>query len=176
MQGVHTYESPDLDAGAPMWRIARAVGLDENSPYKYLLFCRDFAETSVVARIGDEHVGFVTGYRRPAAPDTLFVWQIGVLESAQGRGIAGGMLGFVMDRLADQGVRYLEATVEPDNEPSNRLFSGFADRRNAPWERSPLFPGSMFPTQHDDEVLIRIGPVPVRSADGAADMPRRRGN
>lgn len=47
---------------AAMWRRVRdARDLDTNCPYSYLLWCRDFAATSVVARDGATLCGFVSG-------------------------------------------------------------------------------------------------------------------
>ena len=57
-----------------MWRLARDGGtLDLNTSYAYLLLARDFAATSRLAVRDGEGVGFVLGYLRPAAPETLFV-------------------------------------------------------------------------------------------------------
>jgi L-2,4-diaminobutyric acid acetyltransferase len=154
-----TCRAPTLQDGADMWRIAQAAGVDPNSPYKYLVFCRDFAETSVIARAGDEAAGFVTGYRRPQAPDTLFVWQIAVLETFRGAGVAGSMLAHLVDSLAPRGIAYVEATVTPGNTASARLFDGLATRRGVPCRREPLFDASLFPVGHDAEILFRIGPL-----------------
>lgn len=146
--------------GAAMWRIARASGkLDLNSSYFYLLWCRDFAATSVVARVADEIVGFVVGYLRPDASDTFVVWQVAVDTSVRGGGIARAMLDHLADRLAPRGARFLEATVTPDNEPSTRLFSAFARDRAADIGRTVLFDAADFPDEHDSEVLLRIGPL-----------------
>jgi L-2,4-diaminobutyric acid acetyltransferase len=70
--------APTTEDGAEIWRMARSCGLDLNSPYLYLMWCRDFADTSVIAEVGGATAGFVAGYRRPADSATLFVWQIGV--------------------------------------------------------------------------------------------------
>ncbi len=139
-----TLVTPRLDDGAAMWRIAVDVGLDRNSPYKYLLFCRDFAATSVVARVDGEPVGFVTGYRRPAEPDTLFVWQVGVLASQRGRGVAGAMLDHLRhtNRVAEAAappIGQLEASVTRGNTASMWLFTAFADRHGVPVTRTVLF-------------------------------------
>lgn len=158
-------EHPELHDGPVMWHIARAAGLDENSRYKYLLFCRDFAATSAVARAEGETVGFVTGYRRPDAPDTLFVWQIGVLGHQRGHGVAARMLDFLLTSTASDGVRYVEATVTPQNAASVALFEAFARRHGAPVTRAPLFGAELFTglhEDHDEEVLLRIGAIPTR--------------
>jgi L-2,4-diaminobutyric acid acetyltransferase len=150
----------DGDDGREMWRIARDTQvLDVNSPYSYLLWCRDFADSSVVARDGDRVCGFITGYIRPRAATTLFVWQVAVDEAYRGRGLAKRMLDNLGDRLAGEGRRYLEATVTPDNIPSDRLFEAFARDRGCAVERRTLFTGEQFPRGHQPEVLFRIGPL-----------------
>src|SRR5690606_40282301 len=71
-----TITRPQVSDGVACWRLAEATGvLDVNSRYAYLLWCRDFAATSVVARRDDDVVGFVTGFRRPDEPSTLVVWR-----------------------------------------------------------------------------------------------------
>jgi diaminobutyrate acetyltransferase len=142
-----------------MWRIARdSVALDLNPPYAYLLWCRDFAETSLVATVEDRPAGFVIGYRRPQSPATLMVWQIAVDQEHRGAGIASHLL----DRLVDgqeRSVTWLESTVSADNEDSIRLFSRFAAARGVELVSEPLFDRGVFPDQHDPEVLRRIGPL-----------------
>ncbi|MBB1242106.1 diaminobutyrate acetyltransferase [Streptomyces durbertensis] len=157
-------DTPGVDDGAAIWRIARdSRVLDLNSSYSYLLWCRDFAATSVVARDGEgEPVGFITGYVRPEREDTLLVWQVAVDHSQRGRGLAAAMLDGLVSRVArEQGVARVETTVTPDNVPSNRLFTSFAERHGADVEREVLFDGPTFPGDgHEPEVLYRIGPIP----------------
>lgn len=169
---------PTVADGAALWRLARATGvLDVNAPYAYLLWCRDFAATSVVARFGDDGggdpdrnddgpvVGFVTGYVRPDDPEVLMIWQVAVDEAARGHGIAGAMLDYVFAATgtARPGVRVLETTITDDNAASRRLFTAFAERHGAPLERLPLFDERLFPAgsgeTHAAEILHRIGPV-----------------
>lgn len=121
-----------IDDGAELWRIARGSGeLDLNSPYSYLLWCRDFADTTAVARdASGRPVGFVTGYLRPDAPETLFVWQVAVEGSHRGSGVAGTLLDALTARVAaEHGVSRVEATVTPGNLASDRLFRSYARRR-----------------------------------------------
>lgn len=142
-----------------MWRIAATCGLDQNSSYKYLLFCRDFSQTSAVVRVGDETAGFVTGYRRPGT-ETLFIWQIGVLDRFRKQGLALAMLSDLQRREPSRSL-FIEATVTPGNSGSWRLFHAFADQVGAAWEERPLFGSELFPDHHDPEVLVRIGPIPI---------------
>ncbi len=147
---------PSLRDGRELWRIARdSTTLDLNSPYSYLLWCRDFAATSIVARSDAGVCGYVTGFARPQEPETLFVWQVAVDAAQRGRGLARRML----DRLAG-GFGFVEATVTPGNVASDRLFASFAREHGATLDRTPLLTGEMFPGDHEPEVLYRIGPLP----------------
>src|SRR3954468_5062814 len=87
-------ESPRVEDGAAIWRIARdSEVLDLNSSYSYLLWCRDFAGTSAVARDdAGEPIAFITGYVRPERPSTLVVWQVAVDHAHRGHGLAGLLL------------------------------------------------------------------------------------
>ncbi|MEU1126367.1 diaminobutyrate acetyltransferase [Streptomyces sp. NPDC005899] len=154
-------EQPTVEDGAAAWRIARdSRVLDVNSSYSYVLWCRDFAATSVVAR--DERgdvVAFATGYMRPELPGTLVIWQIAVDANRRGRGLAASMLDHLAARLVSRGVlRHLETTISSGNKASHRLFTSFADRHGAALERELLFPAHLFPDAHEPEHLYRIGP------------------
>ncbi|MDI5963111.1 diaminobutyrate acetyltransferase [Streptomyces sp. SL13] len=157
----HLLDHPTVDDGAEMWRIARdSKVLDLNSSYSYLLWCRDFSRTSVVARENGRTVGFVTGYVRPERRRTLVVWQVAVDEAYRGRGLAATMLdGLTARTVAALGIDRMETTIAPDNEASSRLFTSFGERHGATVEREVLFEGVHFPDGHDPEVLHRIGPL-----------------
>ncbi|MBA0050475.1 diaminobutyrate acetyltransferase [Streptomyces sp. AJS327] len=161
-------DTPRVEDGAAIWRIARDSGtLDLNSSYSYLLWCRDFASTSVVARSADgTPVGFITGYIRPEDPTTLLIWQVAVDEVARGRGLAAAMLDGLSRRVAEElGTQGIETTVTPDNTASNRLFTSYARRHGAEAKKEVLFDAGAFPgSGHQPEVLYRIGPVAFSSA------------
>ncbi|MDF6022563.1 diaminobutyrate acetyltransferase [Streptomyces sp. JH34] len=162
---------PTIEDGASAWRIARdSRVLDVNSSYSYLLWCRDFAATSVVARDeGGEAVAFVTGYLRPELPGSLVIWQIAVDDHRRGSGLAGAMLDHLTARLRSKGVlQQMETTISADNDASHRLFHSFAARHGASVERELLFPAGIFPDAHASEHLYRIGPL-AQSAAPSAD-------
>ena len=157
-----TIRRPQLEYGdgGAMWRVARESGvLEENAEYTYHMFTHYFSEASIVAEKDGEVVGFIAGFRPPDHPDTAFVWQIAVAPAARGEGLARLMIHGVLRGLAP-GVRYLEATVSPSNEPSQRTFHGIARDLDAPCSEEILFPGDRFHgPSHEDEVLFRIGPI-----------------
>ncbi|GHA12197.1 diaminobutyrate acetyltransferase [Streptomyces echinoruber] len=154
---------PEVADGPALWRLARdSRTLDVNSSYSYLLWCRDFAGTSAVARDAQgAPVGFVTGYVRPERPRTLLVWQVAVDAAHRGRGLAARMLDELAARaVAEHGVTGVETTITPGNTASERLFTSFAARHGARVEREVLFDAALFPDgPHAPEVLYRIGPL-----------------
>ncbi|MFJ1735663.1 diaminobutyrate acetyltransferase [Streptomyces sp. NPDC088254] len=169
---VPSIDLPDIADGAAVWRIARDTGvLDLNSTY-YLLWCRDFSRTSVVAHDVLGHpIGFITGYMRPGHTQTLVIWQVAVDRAHRGRGLAGRMLDDLAVRSVGAGARRVETTITPGNEPSHRLFASFAQRRGACIEREVLFGEGLFPTAHghEPEILHRISPL-TRTAP--KDLPQ----
>lgn len=166
-----TIAEPDSTDGPQLWRLARDSGvLDMNSSYAYLLWCRDFAGTSAVARSNGAVVGFITGFLRPEAPDTVMIWQVAVDSGQRGRNVGGRMLNAIVDRLSPQGVRWMHTTISPANEASIRLFTALARDRGTEIERRELFAPEDFPAEepgdHEAEDLYVIGPFP------SVTMPR----
>ncbi|MFC6886659.1 MULTISPECIES: diaminobutyrate acetyltransferase [Actinomadura] len=152
-------QEPCLEDGPELWRLARESRvLDVNSPYSYTLWCRDFPDTSVVARDGGVPCGFITGFARPASPETFFVWQVAVDHGHRGQGLARRMLDELGDRMSARGYRFMEATVTPSNTASTAMFESFARARGAELVRTPLFGAEHLPEKHEPEVLFRIGP------------------
>lgn len=152
------FRSPQIADGVRLWEIARnSEVLDLNSSYAYLLWCKDFSRTSIVAVADDRVIGFVSGYVRPESAHTLFVWQVAVDAENRGQGIAGRMLHTLFDHLEPQGVTHLETTISPDNEASIALFTALARRRGTNISKQDLFSPDNFPDGHEAEDLFTIG-------------------
>jgi len=148
------------DAAAIHRLVSQCPPLDLNSLYTYLLLAEHFPATCIVAISDDAALGFVSAYRPPARPDVLFIWQVAVHERMRGQGMGQRMLQELLRRpdLAD--VRYLETTVSPGNVASRRMFNLLAQDLGAAVNETPLFDKTMFgPQAHDDEPLLRIGPL-----------------
>lgn len=142
-----------------MWRLA-SEAVDSNSPYSYLMLVEYHAETCAVAVDEDgEIAGFVTGFRLPGEPETLFIWQIAVAPTHRGSGIGAQLLRAVAERPAVPRLRFVEATVNPDNRASAALFRAFAAARGTACVEDDLFGADDFPVDHDAEIRFRIGPL-----------------
>jgi L-2,4-diaminobutyric acid acetyltransferase len=125
--------------------------------YCNLLQCDHFADTCVVAELGGEIVGWVSAYIVPNDPETLFVWQVAVSETARGMGVAKKMLAHLTAREICKDVIKLQTTITADNEASWALFNSFADRLDATLERDAHYEKEAhFAGRHDTEHMVTI--------------------
>lgn len=139
--------------------IADSPPLDVNSVYCYLLLTTHFQQTCAVAEDDTGLVGFCSGYIKPGAPDTYFLWQVVVHARARGQRLAPRLVHEILGRPEHSAVRFLETTVSPSNEASRGLFASIARSRGAELTEESLFPPELFPgTNHEEERLLRIGP------------------
>ncbi|TVS13947.1 MAG: diaminobutyrate acetyltransferase [Wenzhouxiangella sp.] len=157
---VVRFRRPRAEDGAAMWRLVKDMGgLDLNSAYFYVLFARDFADTSLVAETEDGRMaGFIVGHRPPDRPDAVFVWQIGVAPWMRRQGLARRMLDALLAAQPDS-IDWLEATVGPDNAASMQLFRSIARDRGVECQEFEYLGEALFPNSHAAEHLFRIGPL-----------------
>lgn len=158
---IFTLRKPEVTDGLALHKLVeRCTPLDPNSIYCNLLQCSHFAETAIAAENADgELVGFISGYRPPERPDTLFVWQVAVDARCRGQKLGQRLLLALTERLAPAGVQYIETTITPGNIASETLFARVFAALSAPVERSVLFSREEhFEGRHDDEMLYRAGP------------------
>ncbi|MGG7646377.1 diaminobutyrate acetyltransferase [Rhodovulum sp. YNF3179] len=135
-----TFRKPEDTDGAAIWNLIReSKPLDENSMYCNLIQCTDFADTCVVAEMKGDVVGWISGYIKPSDPDTVFVWQVAVSETARGMGLASRMLEALLRRPACKDVTRLQTTITRSNEASWALFSRFCERREGEMDHEPHF-------------------------------------
>ena len=160
MDDTIVFRNPVIDDGGSIWNLVKESGvLDLNSAYLYLLLCKDFASTCVVAERDDRLVGFVSGYRPPGRDNALFLWQIGVDASARGQGLGRRLVAQFLRNDGARGASMLETTVSPSNDASRALFRRIARDLGVDCEIQPCFRASQFPgAGHEDEELFRIGP------------------
>ena len=155
-----TLRPPTLEDGMAVFRLVESCPpLDTNSSYCNLLQCSHFSETSVAAELEGTLVGFISGYRIPARPNTLFVWQVAVGEGARGVGLASRMLHDILSRKECESVEYVETTITQDNKASWALFERLAQNLSTDLQRLDWMDKDLhFSGQHDSETLVRIGP------------------
>lgn len=143
-----------------MTMVRESAVLDVNSDYAYLLMCTHFSMTSAFAQDGDENVGFVIAYLPPDQPEILFVWQICIRSGYRGLGLGHLLIESLLHRPGCRGVRFVEATVNPSNLASQRLFQSLAKKYSTECQTSKFFPKDLFGSgNHEEELLFRVGPL-----------------
>ncbi len=157
------FRSPSIDDGLEIYRlISDSPPLDLNSAYCYHLFGAHFRDSCVLAEHAGELVGFISAYRIPRRPDTLFVWQVVVSQASRGRRIAWRMLESLLERFSSNELRFVEATVNPSNAASRGLFQRLARSRGTALQEDDFLDATAFgsASEHEPEVLLRIPLTP----------------
>lgn len=139
--------------------IASCPPLDRNSVYCNILQCDLFADTCVIAEVDEQPVGFVSAMLNPSQTTSLFVWQIVIDPDFRGHGLAEKLLDELMLRPPCRMVTHIEATINPGNQASWRLFERFAERLHTSLEKAEGYPADYFGDGHEEETRIVIGPL-----------------
>lgn len=162
----YVFRQPTDRDGERVWRlIADCPPLDENSLYCNLLQCTHFSDTCLLAEDKGALRGWVSAYRPPNDPETLFVWQIAVHKAARGSGFGSALIKELLTRPGVRGVKHLRTTITSDNQASWALFRSVAAALNAPIDRQLWFSQDIhFQGRHPSEHMITIGPIPEQNA------------
>ncbi|NLS12092.1 diaminobutyrate acetyltransferase [Vibrio sp. SM6] len=143
--------------------IADCPPLDINSAYCNFLQTSHFNQTCVVAECNGAIAGFISAYRKPDAPQELFVWQVAVSPRHRGKGLAFHMLQELLQRDGLQDIAALETTITKTNRGSWRLFEKLDAQHGKHGQVSTfLCEATHFNGKHDTEYLYRIPLVPSK--------------
>lgn len=152
---------PKKGDGAKVWRLIKdCPPLDQNSLYCNLLQCTHFSDTCVLAERDGEPVGWISAYKPPNDPGTVFVWQVAVGETARGEGLGKSLIEALLTSRAVKGVRRLRTTITESNKPSWALFSAIAKTLGAEMNQEKWLDREReFEGRHDTEYLVTIEPI-----------------
>ena len=118
-------------------------------------------ETSVVAELDGELVGWALAYVLPFDPETLFIWKVEVSEDAADNGLASLMLGHLMRQDACSTVTRVQTSIPSDDENSWALFRRFANWQRSQMEIQPFVTQALFPKhRHKNQNLVTIKLAP----------------
>lgn len=116
----------------------------------------------------------MSAYVIPEKPETLFVWQVAVNETARGQGLAYKMIKHILARDSYSNphnsnthqsthithITHIETSITKDNAASWAMFESLAKKLNADIQVSVLFDEhTHFHGAHATEHLLRIGPI-----------------
>ncbi|MEO9777965.1 MAG: diaminobutyrate acetyltransferase [Sedimentitalea sp.] len=148
---------PDATDGAAIWELVKSCKpLDENSMYCNLVQTDHFRDTCVVAELGGDIVGWISGYMIPDSDD-LFVWQVAVSPQARGLGLGREMLRSLTERSACADATHMKTTITKSNEASWALFKAFSRSIGGELVDEPHFErDTHFEGQHATEHMVTI--------------------
>ncbi|NOH96661.1 diaminobutyrate acetyltransferase [Vibrio sp. 99-70-13A1] len=152
------FSEPSAEDGDDVFSlIAACPPLDVNSSYCNFLQSSHFSRTCIIARSNGEIAGFISGYRKPDDPNTLFVWQVAVSPRFRGKGLAFKMLSELLNRDLLNTVTAVETTITEDNAASWALFKKLDAQNDQQGVVSTfLDEKTHFKGKHDTEYLYRI--------------------
>ncbi len=156
-----SFEMPRVEDGQEIWQLIKNTSnLDLNSAYSYLMLGKYFSETCVLAKKKDKTVGFISAFQVPKEANVLFIWQVAVDANFRRSGLAMKMFTHLLARKNCQQISYLEITVNPSNDAAYSFYYKLADKLHTSCTESICFPSWLFPgAQHEDEIMLRIGPL-----------------
>jgi diaminobutyrate acetyltransferase len=104
--------------------VAGCPPLEHYAEHVYKILLRYAGNSCFMAEIRNRIVGFVLGLiSQTSAPRTYFLWQIGVSPLMQGTGLGKRLLKEVEKQVAGLGCQRIELTIDPENIPSQKLFT-----------------------------------------------------
>lgn len=95
----------------------------------YGVLLRSFPDTCFVAETSGELSGFISSVRGTAHPEAIYVWQIGVVPSARGKGLSLRLIDSVAMAANRIGCSVLQVGIEPSNDHSLSVFRAYAHRK-----------------------------------------------
>lgn len=172
------YREPLPEDGQRIHQMVLESGtLDTNSLYLYYLLADHFRDTVVLAEStsGKLH-GFVTAYRLPRDPTTLFVWQIAVDRASRGHGIAGKLLDTLCKRPFFREIGCIHCSISPDNTASQKLFARLAKNLQANLQHQPWLSKELLGGVHAREDLYSIDLLSIKPVSGTQPALSAKGN
>ncbi len=152
------FREPDITDGDDVYRlISRCPPLDVNSSYCNFLQSSHFSRTCIVAEKKEDLAGFISAYKKPDDPNTLFIWQVAVGPNYRGKGLAYQMLIELLQRDVMESVKAVETTITKSNEASWGLFKKL-DANNGKRGKVMTFLDieTHFKGKHDTEYLYHV--------------------
>lgn len=116
-----------------------------------------FRETSVLAELDGQLLGWISAYILPYDPQTLFIWTVEVVEADRDVGISALMLGYLMRQEACAGVTRVQTVISCDEDRPWELFRRFARWQHSRMNVQPYFTQALTPhKRHENENLVTI--------------------
>lgn len=101
--------------------------LDVHTPYTYWVVCNFFGDGCFVLQENQQAVGYVMTLIKE---DSLFVWQIGILEEYRGKKHSRVLLTAVERYAREKGLKKMLVSIAPENRNSYHAFHQYCKAKN----------------------------------------------
>lgn len=163
------FRHPTLSDGHAIYQLIKSSPpLDLNSSYLYFLQASHFADTCIVVERDGDLIGFISAYYQPDNPQSLFVWQVAIAESARGQGLAKAMLlALLKNQPNDSEMTQLACTISPSNKASQGLFRSFSEMHGLTLNSTPFINETHFGDENHEAEDLYI----LKAADNTKLIP-----
>lgn len=96
----------------------------------YGVLFRHFPDTCFVAEESGTLIGFISAIRGTAHDNAIYVWQIGVIPAARGKGLSHKLIDAVAGAARHVSCSTLQVGIEPSNDLSLEVFRAYARKNN----------------------------------------------
>lgn len=101
--------------------------LDLHTSYTYWVICKFFGDNSFII----EYDGIIVGYIMCLyCKDTLFIWQIGIIDNYRKKGLSQKLIKEVFKKAIDNKFNRVLITIDENNKDSFFAFSNFCNKNN----------------------------------------------
>ena len=105
----------------------RCKPLDVHTPYTYWVVCYLFGDGCFLLLDKNEPVGYILTVIKE---DSLFIWQIGILENFREKKFSGILLNAVTQYAQEKKCKKMLVSISPENENSYHAFHQFCKHNN----------------------------------------------
>lgn len=172
IQNAHkdlNFRKPTLSDGYAIYQLIKSSPpLDLNSSYLYFLQASHFSDSCIVVERAGDIIGFISAYYQPDNPQSLFIWQVAIAESARGQGLAKTMLlALLKQQASDSVVTQIACTISPSNKASQGLFRSFAEANGLTLNSTPFINETHFGDENHEAEDLYI----LKAADNTKLIP-----
>lgn len=136
------------------WLAHRCGTLDVHTPYTYWTVCQYFHDTCFLLEADGQPIGYIMAVR---TPETVFIWQIGILEPYRGLKLSPLLIGQVA-ACAEKAGMSIQVSIAQENAASYGAFTSYCAKHQLTMRPAGMVDISdlMEPDFHESEVLYQI--------------------
>ena len=153
---------PTREDSTPVMELINACEISKYSALSRNILQQDLlSETSVVAELDGQIVGWMAAYKLPHDLETLFVWQLVVSEDERGVGLGSLMINSALKRDIGEDVERVQTAIKSDDLDTWSFFKRFAHSKNADLNVVSDYTHSLHKSKLDASECIVTVPLPV---------------